>query len=113
MRSLKFRAWDDQEKEMVYPAEFVEYAESRWELLDNFEDEDIMQFTWLIDKDGKEIYENDILQFQWLDTKFQVSYYTEYGQYRMSWVMYGKSENFPIFSNLVKIIWNVYENPSE
>ena len=29
MRSLKFRAWDDQEKEMVYPAEFVEYAESR------------------------------------------------------------------------------------
>lgn len=63
MREIKFRAWEKNLKEII-PVHSIDFekkminTESAWRFFNEIE---LMQYTGLKDKNGKEIYEGDIL----------------------------------------------------
>lgn len=68
MRELKFRAWDISGSRKMSPI-FGLNCQELWAWCDKnkFEcelDGEIMQFTGLHDRDGKEIYEGDIIEYE-------------------------------------------------
>jgi uncharacterized phage protein (TIGR01671 family) len=117
MREIKFRAWDKIDKEMqqVTDIDFIlnkaftgnKIGERKYKHFP--ENIELMQFTGLYDKNGKEIYEGDIVEY----------FRYEYGI--ISQVLY--SESLPGFfwegyysgeeyapSDTTVVIGNIYEN---
>lgn len=108
-RVIKFRAWHKANAEMLYEGwneagnQFNERA-TMFRLGDSVE---IMQFTGLLDKNGKEIYEGDIVQAgkKVMKVTFEAGCYrTPYGD--SSYRLYG----WP--PDLIEIIGNVHEHPN-
>ena len=65
MRTIKFRAWNEEQKYMAYQG--TPDLETLQSFIFHFGDKELMQFTGLHDKNGKEIYTGDILQLKRLD----------------------------------------------
>ena len=96
MREIKFRAWDTQEKRMIYPKTGAVNNLESWEILQLFDT--VMQYTGLKDKNGKEIYEGDIVRI------------AGYGLYEVGYPFITLFQSH--FENDVEeIIGNIYENP--
>jgi uncharacterized phage protein (TIGR01671 family) len=137
MREIKFRAWDKEEKRMVGNVERAYDGMSEdckngeyygfISCFDDFlleEQFEVMQYTGLKDKNGKEIYEGDIVKFEdWFsDAKFTalIEFGNPNGTYTWGWQLHHISGNKPNMDILLwidmdgagaEVIGNIYENP--
>jgi len=106
MKTIKFRAWDEYNQTMIYPDEHFFKLKSH-EILGRYET--VMQFTGLLDKNGKEIYEGDIVEdedrIQRVVIKFDGGCF--YGENQLQYQILNR--------NWLKweIIGNIYENPGQ
>lgn len=107
-RPIKLRAWDKERKSWIHPEEFKINGLGKpvWTLLGNDEVE-LMQFTNLLDRHGKEIYEGDIVRectgAIYIQGLCGVSKILQEGATtKSSWL----PENW-----WIEVIGNIYENP--
>jgi uncharacterized phage protein (TIGR01671 family) len=123
MREIRFRVWDKQEKEMLFEgfhvfgevAIFKAIGSHAYKTkgdktsLERYNDFELMQFTGLKDRHGKEIYEGDIckqssdgLHFENVEILFNDGCYRARGLH-FTQLSSGVSQWF-------EIIGNIYEN---
>ena len=116
MREIKFRAWDKTENHMY-----------KWENLLNQNLKNIftipkqcgyniMQFTGLHDKNGKEIYEGDIVSFNLKSDSEGQPYIIGYIEYQTTFSGYrimSFEGSFALDYNIkdIEVIGNIYDNP--
>jgi uncharacterized phage protein (TIGR01671 family) len=104
MREIKYRAWNKDFQEMIY--------DSNERIFSNHLEENLMQYTGLLDKNGVEIYEGDIVKY---NLSFPV------GE-----IVFNRDRFIPIYdrssydeweldfwriSDKCEVIGNIYENP--
>jgi uncharacterized phage protein (TIGR01671 family) len=112
MRPIEFRAWFKKSKEMFkvdcinFKSRTITLIRRQMAGMWSFEDIELMQFTGLLDKNGKKIFEGDIVHF--ID-----------GNYQVSWceIRYGggycaiSENNHRQLTAEIEVIGNIYENP--
>lgn len=113
---FKFRAYDTFRKKMYSWEEHNAFSIDKGSIKQWFEDADlqIMQFTGLLDKNDREIYEGDIVidparnkiimwrsAIEWSDTGFVLS--TMHPAERDLWELYERGR--------LEVVGNIYENP--
>ena len=128
-REIKYRAWLKEEKKMVN-VETIDFSEKsiqhleKNEIIDAYllrttflEDIDLMQYTGLKDKNGKEIYEGDILKYNFpYDGRLKHISLVKFVETEASFGIkdiYGNE--IPLYritaNNYFEVVGNIYENP--
>ena len=111
MREIKFRAWDWKKMSNLFDLWDLSYEWFPNMCLDDSWEEIMphiifMQYTWLKDKNGKEIYEGDIVKGGW-NYIWEVIYDEDFLQFRFK-----NDRELDYYGlNKLEIIWNIYENP--
>jgi uncharacterized phage protein (TIGR01671 family) len=113
-REIKFRAWDEERKEMFYPTQLipVSYKRNQSTCLtcqrytgDGFST--LMQYTGLKDKNGKEIYEGDIIEYP----QRQVRDDNVIRWHGSGFWMEHADDGSKFLPSSMEVIGNIYENP--
>jgi uncharacterized phage protein (TIGR01671 family) len=126
MKEIKFRAWDKMNKKIFY----LEHKEIFYDLNDRnnlnlvfyktndkiidegIGDFELMQYTGLKDKNGKEIYEGDIVEIE----ETGETYIVEFDIKKAKYIFRdncgtGHNFDFNYYGNTFEVIGNIYENP--
>lgn len=128
MREIKFRAWLKKENRMIEPVTGLDlsppYATVQWfdnvhDALENkvsdcwLEDCELMQYTGLKDKNGKEIYEGDIVSWRGESDTFVIEWVDLDASFAAADKSTGKTHYDYIMTSLgdAEILGNIYENP--
>lgn len=115
MREIKFRVWSKHTKKMFYEGFYISQNGDLFQndSLDykNKDSFEVMQYTGLKDKNGKDIYERDILKVTTVrgDTRWQMEVDFENGCFALKegpelWKLKYDYPNH-------EVIGNIYENP--
>jgi uncharacterized phage protein (TIGR01671 family) len=139
MRTIKFRAWDDGKKEWLlgykYPnlggfsidgecvlmGEWANVCTSFMFENDNRKSDDLklMQFTGLLDKNSKEIYEGDVITYKrsignWTGQYMTTTHKIVFSEEVFAFVMEYGSQYIKLRKHWgyeYEVIGNIYENP--
>ena len=110
MKELRFRAWD-KENGMSKPLVISDMGIIALERPD-FDRLEIMQYTGLKDKNGKEIYEGDIIRHDWGLNKITFEDYSFTAEHIIS---FDGEFNCNLYLSEIgsdcEVIGNIYENP--
>ena len=114
MREIKFRAWDKINKDM-FNVESINFQESRvykdTVSYREFNNVDVMQYTGLEDKNGKEIYEGDIVFESFGENYYKVVF--ENGSFRAEFEGDFEEHSFELIDVVAQgceVVGNIYEN---
>jgi uncharacterized phage protein (TIGR01671 family) len=107
VRENKFRAWNKVNKTM-YDSAIYNCKDTFDMILKHPQIYEVMQYTGLKDKDGKEIYEGDIVNDG--DLNFEV-YRHNSGEWKAGWCSLWEYISDNEIENCWEIIGNIYENP--
>lgn len=127
-KQIKFRAWDNKSQQMLFQNQqyglepqykIQDDCWTRfWEALYRCQEQFIlMQFTGLLDKNGKEIYEGDIVLLNhWKSSdlfNYKLPFIVEYyeGEINFKQKEYNNFKGSLVGKIDIKIIGNIYENP--
>lgn len=108
MREIKFRAWDG--SRLRSWNDIVETIGFHHWIIKGCEGVEVMQYTGLKDKQGKEIYEGDILKLNY-EAISMIGYVKQ--QSDGEWIFYKDKGNFlGVHHNMnkIRIIGNIYED---
>jgi len=119
-RPIKFRVWDKRENKgmstqnMLYDAQLHHF----WQDFVDYPGYELMQYTGLTDKNGKEIYEGDIVQYnqnssydnmdfiaKWSDDKLGFIFQSNSGEQLVN-----QTPHLNRFKHL-EVVGNIFENP--
>ena len=123
MREIKFRVYIKKTKEMLPVVSIVQMNDEEWlrvfpkwydrNFLESEWDIVLMQYIWIEDKNGKEIYEGDLVKCiaeekyskeSWV---YPIEYYADEQQFTPKWacnLWWGWWDS-------IEVVGNVYENP--
>ena len=124
MREIKFRVWVKDRKE-IFEVILIDYVTKKVTYLlerighllnirhDKFNDVELMQYTGLKDKNGKEIYEGDIVKLRANHGIGVIKYSNEWGAFVVEYV---KSKPLVVlgmsyYKEDIEVIGNVHKNP--
>jgi uncharacterized phage protein (TIGR01671 family) len=116
-RPIKFRVWDKREtkgmhtQNMLYDAQLHDF----WEDFVDYPGYELMQYTGLTDKNGKEIYEGDII----IDTqkqKYEIIFDKNHARYDLKVCGENKLSQTSYFTQIcekkhIEVIGNIFEHP--
>jgi len=116
-REIKFRAWDNHNKKMCQPYYEIKVLETNVCSIEHsptggYYMTDIMQFTGLVDKNNKEIFESDILKHG--DEILVVNWHKEFASFVLNKKGWAFSHFFQEGANAenCEVIGNIYETPN-
>lgn len=106
-RTIKFRAWDKNDNKMYLVDKLTALEWIGWiQKVEGKGAYELMQFTELLDKNGKEIYEGDLIRWGGVIKPYVVIFYDGGFQIELT----GYSSTALMQRMEVEVIGNIYEN---